>query len=65
VQYGYRVGGEGMIARFDSYGHDAYMEPVEDGQYVLYEDYLNEMKIMRIGIDFWKNAATSWRVEDE
>lgn len=45
-----------MIARFDSYGYDAYMEPVEDGQYILYEDHLREIEIMQAGIDFWRNA---------
>jgi len=46
-----------VIARFDSYGHDACMEPVQDGQYVLYEDHLREIKIMQTSIDFWRNAC--------
>lgn len=46
-----------MIARFDCWGHDADMEPVEDGLYVLYEDYLKEIEILQSSIDFWRNSC--------
>ena len=51
-----------MIARFDvdlddDEGFFLIKSPSPQGEYVLYEDHLREIKIMQSSIDFWRNAC--------